>query len=158
MPRMGMPRPKSSGEHSGAPSAYTDDGPPDKMMAMGWRRRMSSSGIEYGWISEYTASSRTRRAMSWVNCEPKSRMRTSWPNAAVNLVAPALVGDDLAGRRVGAGEERADHDGVGAGGEGLDEVARLLDAAVGDDGDVVLLRRLGAVGDGGDLGDAHAGD
>src|SRR5262249_11695664 len=40
----------------------------------------------------------------------------------------------------------------------LHHVARLLDAAVGDDGDVVLLRGAGAVGDRGHLRHADAGD
>src|SRR5436190_12901655 len=36
------------------------------------RTHVASRG---GWISEYTRASRTRRAMSCVNCEPKSRIR-----------------------------------------------------------------------------------
>jgi hypothetical protein len=36
----------------GAPSAYTDAGPPDRMIAFGLRARMSSTGIELGTISE----------------------------------------------------------------------------------------------------------
>ena len=43
------------------------------MIPAGFRRRISSRGIEKGWISQYTFSSRTRRAMSWVYWEPKSR-------------------------------------------------------------------------------------
>src|SRR6185369_16143629 len=78
-------------------------------------------------------------------------------HAAILLVAAALIEDDLARRLVGAGEERADHDGVPAGGDRLGHVARVLDAAVGDDGLAVLLCRLGALVDGGDLGNADAG-
>src|SRR6185312_14663265 len=79
------------------------------------------------------------------------------PHAPVHLVAAPLVQDDLARRLVGAGEQAADHDAVGAGRQRLGHVARVLDAAVGDDGDVLAGQRLGDVGDGGDLGDAHAG-
>jgi hypothetical protein len=77
MPRVGMPSSNSSGLTRGAPSSYTDDGPPERMMPAGAMARMRSSGRLKGWISEYTFCSRTRRAMSWVYCEPKSRMRMS---------------------------------------------------------------------------------
>ena len=43
-------------------------------------------------------------------------------------------------------------------GEGLDHVARVADAAVGDDGDAVLVGLGGAGGDRGDLRHAAAGD
>ena len=79
-------------------------------------------------------------------------------HAAVGLEAAALVEDGLAGRLVDAGEERADHDDAGAGGDGLGEVAGVLDAAVGDDGDAVLGGGARGLGDGGDLRHAGAGD
>ncbi len=79
-------------------------------------------------------------------------------HAAIGLEAAALVEDGLAGRLVDAGEEGADHDDVGAGGDGLGEVAGVLDAAVGDDGDAVLGGGAGGLGDGGDLRHAGAGD
>ena len=63
--------------------------------------------------------------------------RAERAHAAVDLVRAALVEDDLAGRLVGAGEERADHHASRAGGERLGDVARVLDAAVGDDRDAV---------------------
>jgi hypothetical protein len=47
---------------------------------------------------------------------------------------------------------------VGAGGDRLGDVARVLDAAVGDQRDVVLLQRARTVVDRRDLGDADAGD
>src|SRR6185295_8464276 len=78
-------------------------------------------------------------------------------HAPVLLVAAPLVKDDLARRLVGAGEQAADHHRVGAGGQGLGHVARVLDAAVRDDADVQLLDGAGAVGDRGDLGDTDAG-
>ena len=46
------------------------------MSADGWRRRISSAVIRLGTISENTSSSRTRRAMSWAYCAPKSTTRT----------------------------------------------------------------------------------
>src|SRR5688572_1726729 len=63
-------------------------------MAVGWRRRISSSGRENGWISEYTASSRIRRAMSCVYCEPKSRIRTTWRMRLLRAVVGGFLGDD----------------------------------------------------------------
>src|SRR5262249_20717049 len=45
--------------------------------------------------------------------------RAERSHAAVDLVAPPLVEDDLARRLVGSGKERADHDGMGAGGNRL---------------------------------------
>src|SRR5437870_3803770 len=47
------------------------------MMAIGSRRRISSNGRLKGSTSQKTDSSRIRRAMSWVYCDPKSRMRTA---------------------------------------------------------------------------------
>ena len=41
----------------------------------GAKARMSSSLMSNGWISQYTPISRTRRAISWVYWEPKSRIR-----------------------------------------------------------------------------------
>src|SRR5262249_5363883 len=63
--------------------------------------------------------------------------RAERAHAPVTLVAAALVQDDLARRLLGAGEERADHHRARSGRERLHDVARVLDASVGDDGDVV---------------------
>ena len=63
-------------------------------------------------------------------------------HAAVNLVASALVQDRLARALFGAGEKAADHDARGAGRQRLGDVARELDAAVGDDRDAGLVRLL----------------
>jgi hypothetical protein len=54
----------------GAPSAYTEAGPPDKMIALGLRASISATGMVCGTISEYTWHSRTRRAMSWAYWAP----------------------------------------------------------------------------------------
>src|SRR3984957_11033237 len=46
------------------------------MMALGCLASISLTGIVDGTISEYTWHSRTRRAMSWAYCAPKSTTRT----------------------------------------------------------------------------------
>src|SRR5438477_4914379 len=51
-------------------------------------------------------------------------------HAAVALVAAALEQHDLAGRLFGAGEHASHHHAVGAGRDGLGDVARVADAAV----------------------------
>ena len=76
MPKAGTPASNSSGPTSGAPSAYTDDGPPDRMMAAGLRSSISPTGMVWGTISLYTRASRTRRAMSWAYWAPKSTTST----------------------------------------------------------------------------------
>ena len=63
----------------------------------------------------------------------------------------------LAGGLLTAGQQRADHDHIAAGGDGLHNVAGELHAAVGDDGHAVLGGHPGGVVDGGDLGHADAG-
>src|SRR5436190_4539375 len=77
MPSTGMPSSSSSGSSFGAPSAYTDAGPPDRIRPLGLRRRTSSAPTWWGSSSENTPHSRTRRAMSWEYCPPKSRTTTS---------------------------------------------------------------------------------
>src|SRR6478672_10252443 len=76
MPSVGSASSNSSFDTSGAPASYTDDGPPDSTSAEGRIMRICSSGMLNGWISQYTLSSRLRRAISCVYCDPKSRMRT----------------------------------------------------------------------------------
>ena len=73
MPSTGVPRSKSAGSHFGAPGSDTLFGPPERMMPAGFRARIFAAGVSGGQISEYTDSSRRRRAMSCVYCEPKSR-------------------------------------------------------------------------------------
>src|SRR5215207_3477748 len=46
------------------------------MIAFGFRASISATGRVCGTISEYTPSSRTRRAISWAYCAPKSTTRT----------------------------------------------------------------------------------
>ena len=66
------------------PSAYTDDGPPDRMIAAGsLAEQVARRDAVCGTISEYTLASRTRRAISCAYCAPKSTTRTGrWVVAA----------------------------------------------------------------------------
>src|SRR5947208_12257254 len=59
--------------------------------------------------------------------------RAERPHAAIGFERAALIENDLAGTLIRAGEQRADHHGISAGGDGFSDVARILDAAVGDD-------------------------
>ena len=52
MPKTGTPAAKTAGSTAGAPAAYTDDGPPDRMIAAGLRASISATGIVCGTISE----------------------------------------------------------------------------------------------------------
>src|SRR5437588_2930354 len=63
-------------------------------------------------------------------------------HATVFLVPLALVDDHLARRLVGARQQRAGHDRVGARGDRLREIARRPDPAVGDHGHAGLGRDL----------------
>src|SRR5690606_38900863 len=84
--------------------------------------------------------------------------RANRAHAAILLERPALVEDDLARALVGAGKEAADHHRAAADGNRLGDVARVADAAVGDDRDAALARHLRALGHGRDHRDADAGD
>src|ERR671911_28454 len=82
MPSTGMPSSSSSVRSLGAPSAYTDAGPPDRISPRGARALISSSETWWGSSSENTPHSRTRRAMSCEYWPPKSRTSTSCEVAA----------------------------------------------------------------------------
>ena len=75
MPRTGVPRSYTAGSMIGAPSTWTDLGPPEKMMPAGRAAATSSAVIVCGTISLYTWASRTRRAISWAYWAPKSTTR-----------------------------------------------------------------------------------
>ena len=60
----------------GAPSTCTLFGPPDRMIAFGARSFTSAAVMRCGTISEWTFSSRTRRAISWAYWAPKSTTST----------------------------------------------------------------------------------
>ena len=59
-----MPSLNISGSTLGEDSSYTLLGPPVKIMPIGFSAFISSSGVEYGFISQYTLHSRTRLAIS----------------------------------------------------------------------------------------------
>jgi len=68
-----------------------------------------------------------------------------------------LIKNQFAGTFIGAGEERSDHDGARARGQCFGDVAGILDAAVGDDGDAGIFSSAVSFGDGGDLRHTCAG-
>src|SRR5215218_1479730 len=76
MPSVGTPSSKMRGSTCGAPSAYTDAGPPERTSATGFRRRSSSADARCDTSSEYTRASRTRRAISCEYCPPRSTTST----------------------------------------------------------------------------------
>ena len=79
-------------------------------------------------------------------------------HATVDLELTTLVDFHIARAFLTASQQRAQHDYVAAGGDGLSDVARVLDAAVSDDGDAVLGSHAGGVIYSGDLGHADTGD
>src|SRR3990170_1841641 len=85
-----------AGSMRGAPAVWTDAGPPLKMTPAGLRARISSAVIVWGTISEYTWASRTRRAISWAYCAPKSTTRTvskDWVMSSSEPVVRGFLGD-----------------------------------------------------------------
>src|SRR5438067_2946583 len=76
MPSVGTPSSKIAGSTCGAPSAYTDAGPPERISATGSRRLISSALARCEMSSEYTRASRTRRAISCEYCPPRSSTST----------------------------------------------------------------------------------
>src|SRR2546423_4978740 len=66
----------------GAPSAYTEAGPPLRIKACGLRARTCSAVTPCPTSSEYTRQSRTRRAISCAYCPPRSSTRTGRSSGA----------------------------------------------------------------------------
>ena len=87
-----------------------------------------------------------------------ARHRAHRAHAAIGLVGAALPQKHFARRLVGAGQQRADHGDVGAGGERLGKIAGIFDAAIGDHGHVGFLRGFDRIHDRGQLRHADAGD
>src|SRR5262249_46307087 len=58
----------------------------------------------------------------------------------------------------GSGKQRADHHHAGAGGNGFADIARVLDAAIGNYGNAGITTGTRGFRDGGDLWDAGPGD
>ena len=52
MPKTGVPLVNIDGSIDGAPSAYTEDGPPERMIALGPLASISATGMSWGTISE----------------------------------------------------------------------------------------------------------
>src|SRR5260370_11589501 len=79
VPSRGTPADSASGSTGGAPGWYTLAGPPPRISPAGARFFSSDHGVVPGTSSQYTLASRTRRAISWLNCDPKSRTRIVCP-------------------------------------------------------------------------------
>src|SRR3954453_24109240 len=78
MPSTGIPSSSSSGSRRGAPGAYTDAGPPERISPFVARLRTSSTPTWCGSSAPNTPHSRTRRAISCEYWPPKSSTRTSF--------------------------------------------------------------------------------
>src|SRR5215469_16226603 len=100
MPSTGTPSANTAAGALGGFASVTDSGPPERMMPRGAKARTAASLVSHGCISQYTPSSRTRRAMSCVYCAPKSRirMRCAWMSgcAAAAALTPAAGRGTLA--------------------------------------------------------------
>ncbi len=79
-------------------------------------------------------------------------------HAAVALVLLAVDEDELARTLFDAGEQAAEHDGVGTDRDRLRDVAGVLEATVADDGNTGRPARLRGLVDRGHLRDADTGD
>src|SRR5436190_11139291 len=77
MPSTGTPSSSSSRRSSGAPSEYTEAGPPDSTSAAGRRTMIWSKSVLCGRSSAKTPHSRMRLAISCEYCPPKSSTSTS---------------------------------------------------------------------------------
>src|SRR4051794_16232305 len=89
MPSVGIPSSRTSVCICGAPSAYTDAGPPERISASGLRARTSRAVMRWLTISEYTRASRTRRAISWLYWPPKSSTSTGRSSGAAAAAGAA---------------------------------------------------------------------
>src|SRR5260370_13163055 len=76
MTSIGARASKSTAGAAGAPSSYTEAGPPERMIALGRLASISATGMVDGTISLKTRHSRTRRAINCAYCAPKSTTRT----------------------------------------------------------------------------------
>src|SRR5882757_419852 len=111
MPSTGTPSVKTTGGALGGCVSVTDSGPPERITPRGLSARTSSSVMSQGWISQYTPSSRTRRAMSCVYCAPKSRirMRSAW----ISAWGVVVEGVGLAALAIGAYRVMSGHPVIG---------------------------------------------
>src|SRR5260370_23564187 len=79
-------------------------------------------------------------------------------HTAIGLEGAALIQNGFAGSFFGAGEQAANHRARSAGSDGLGDVARKFNSAVGDDRHASAFRGARGFHDGGDLRNAGAGD
>src|SRR5436305_1255202 len=102
MPSVGMPCSKIAGSIRGAPSAYTDAGPPERMIATGLCQRISSTVARWEISSEYTRASRTRLAISCEYWPPRSTTSTgrSASGKSSTISAATVIGRVLRDRDV----------------------------------------------------------
>src|SRR5712691_9492828 len=91
MPSTGVPSSNNSGAHFGAPASDTLLGPPERMIPTGFFSLSVSSGVLKGTISEYTDSSRRRRAINCVYCVPKSSTRMVWWDTNGGIIPQGIV-------------------------------------------------------------------
>src|SRR4029453_10455909 len=103
MPSTGTPRSNTTGGAAGGRLSVTDSGPPDRMIPRAPKARTSAESASQGRISQYTPLSRTLRAISWVYCAPKSRirMRWGWMSGGRNGTAARGSADAVIGRFLG---------------------------------------------------------
>src|SRR6476659_9975241 len=98
-----MPSSNTSGSMRGAPSAYTDAGPPLRISACGLRARTCAAVTPCPTSSEYTRHSRTRRAISCAYCPPRSITstgRSSGARSGSGTTLAPIVGRLLRDRHV----------------------------------------------------------
>src|SRR5437763_16157423 len=112
MPSVGIPWSKIAGSIRGAPSAYTEAGPPERISASGSCPRISSTDARCETISEYTRASRTRRAISWEYWPPRSTTRTGRSSGAA-VIRRVLRDRDVVRVRLAQPRARDPHEARG---------------------------------------------
>src|SRR3954453_11417507 len=103
MPSVGTPSSNRCGSIRGAPSAYTDAGPPLRMIACGLRARTCSAVTRWPTSSEEALHSRPRRAISCAYCPPRSKTstgRSSGARSGSGRISAAIVRSLLRDRDV----------------------------------------------------------
>ena len=82
--------------------SYTLLGPPERIKASGFSSRTRSGVMSWRTIRAKACRSRTRRAMSWTYCAPKSRTRTGRAAGSMSSMSFCV----LHGRKPADGAER----------------------------------------------------
>src|SRR3954465_7349101 len=78
MPSTGTPTSNTAGGALPVDSSYADMWLPERITPTAPKLRTNSSDTSWGWTSQKTFASRTRRAISCVYCAPKSRINIFW--------------------------------------------------------------------------------